>query len=88
MPLGIIFKNENVNEDMLSILRDFHKYLPKTGDDKFDGQLFTGDQLTVERAINIIASVSNGYSSEDRLDGLHLQLGDWHAAVKILDVST
>ncbi|KAK3714766.1 hypothetical protein QZH41_010465 [Actinostola sp. cb2023] len=85
-PLGIIFKNENLNEDMLSILHHFHNYLPKVGEDQFDGQLFAGDQLTVERATNVIASVSNGYSSEDRLEDMTLQIGDWHAAVKILDI--
>ena len=35
----------------------------------------------------MVASVSNGYSAKDRLEGINLQLGDWHAAVKILDVS-
>ncbi|CAB4019750.1 Hypothetical predicted protein, partial [Paramuricea clavata] len=84
-PLGIIFKNENVNDEMLSILQQFHKYLPDIGEDKFDGELFAGDQLTVERAVNIISSVSNGYSAEARLEGMHFQLGDWHAAVKFLD---
>jgi hypothetical protein len=72
---------------MLSILQQFHKYLPDIGEDKFDGELFAGDQLTVERAVNIISSVSNGYSAEARLEGMHFQLGDWHAAVKFLDVS-
>ena len=72
---------------MLSILQEFHAYLPQTGEDHFDSQLFAGDQLTVERATNVVASVSNGYSAKDRLEGINLQLGDWHAAVKILDVS-
>jgi len=35
----------------------------------------------------VVASVSNGYSAKGRLEGINLQLGDWHAAVKILDVS-
>lgn len=86
-PLGNLFKNENVNEDMISILQEFHKYLPKLGDDKFDGQLFAGDQLTVERAVNTISAVSNGYSAEARLESMHFQLGDWHAVAKFLDVS-
>lgn len=72
---------------MLSILQDFHTYLPQTGEDTFDSQLAAGDQLTIERATNVIASVSNGYSAKDRLEGLNLQLGDWHAAVKVLEVS-
>ena len=60
---------------------------PKLEKTNFDSQLFAGDQLTVERVTNVVASVSNGYSAKDRLKGINLQLGDWHAAVKILDVS-
>ena len=83
MPLGIIFKNE----DMMAILQQFHSYLPQTSDGGVDGQMFSGDQLTVERAVNVISSVANGYTPEDdRLEGINLQLGDWHAAVKLLSV--
>ncbi|KAM7442771.1 hypothetical protein ABFA07_008409 [Porites harrisoni] len=28
----------------------------------------------------------NGYTPEDRLEGLNLQLGDWHTGVKILEL--
>ncbi|XP_028517188.1 uncharacterized protein LOC114575820 [Exaiptasia diaphana] len=85
-PLGIIFKNENVNEEMISILQQFHTYLPQTGDMQYDSQIFTSDQLTVERAVNTIASVCNGYTAEDRLKGINMQIADWHAGVKILDL--
>ncbi|KAK3746436.1 hypothetical protein QZH41_012148, partial [Actinostola sp. cb2023] len=40
VPLGVIFKNENLNEDMLSILKVFHTYLPRTPDGGVDGQNF------------------------------------------------
>lgn len=73
---------------MLHILKKFHSYLPRRSDGGYDSQLFAGDQLTVESAANVIASVANGYSPEDRLDGINLQLGDWHAGVKLLTVST
>ena len=74
---------------MLAILQMFHTYLPKSSDAAIgvDGQLFSGDQLTVERAVNVIASVANGLTPQDRLDGIQLQLGDWHASVKLLSVS-
>ena len=72
---------------MLHILKQFHSYLPRARGDGYDSQLFAGAQLTVERAINVQASVANGYTPEDRLDGINLQLGDWHAAVKLLSVS-
>ncbi len=83
--MGIIFKNENA--EMLKILQQFQSYLPKVTEDSFDTQILTGDQLSVERAVNVIASVNNGLTAEDRLEGFNLQIGDWHAAVKILTVS-
>ena len=82
----MIFKDENINEDMLAILKKFHSYLPRMANGEIDGQLFTGDQLTVERAVNVIASVANGLTPEARLEGINLQIGDWHAAVKLLSV--
>ena len=73
---------------MLEILQQFHGYLPQTYGGGIDGQLFSGDQLTIERAVNnTISSVANGYTPKDRLEGINLQLGDWHAAVKLLSVS-
>ena len=54
-----MFKNENINEDVVSILQQFFSYLLKTGDGGVDGQLFSGDQLTVERAVNVISSAAN-----------------------------
>ena len=44
---------------MISILQQFFSYLPKTGDGGVDGPLFSGDQLTVERAVNVISSSNN-----------------------------
>lgn len=87
VPLGVIFKNENKNEDMLAILQQFHSYLSRTADGGCDPQLFAGDQLTIERAVKVISSVANGYSPKDRLEGITSQLGDWHAGVKIWSVS-
>ena len=73
---------------MLEILQMFHTYPPKSSDAAIgmDGKLFSGDQLTVERAVNVIASVANGLTPQDRLDGIHLQLGNWHASVKLQSV--
>ena len=44
---------------MLAILQQFHTYLPHAADGGYEPQLFTGDQLTVERAVNMISSVAN-----------------------------
>ena len=37
--------------------------------------------------MNVITSVGNGITPQDHLDGINLQLGDWHAAVKLLSES-
>lgn len=87
--MGVLFKNENLTEDMIDILRHFQKYLPYTtvnGEKRFVTQLCTGDQLSVDCAVNAIHSVANGYTAEDRLQGFNMQLGDWHTGVKILEV--
>ena len=89
LSMGVLFKNENVTEDMIDILKKFQSYLPfvsVNGEKKFVNQLCVGDQLSVERAVNSIPSVSNGYTPEDRLEGFNMQLGDWHTGVKILEV--
>jgi hypothetical protein len=74
---------------MIEILKQLHSYLPcHTNEDdmQFDPQILAGDQLTVERTINVKQSVSNGYKAEDRLEGIIMQLGDWHTGLKILSV--
>ena len=50
-PLGVTCKNE----DMVAILQQFHSYLPHSG---YESQTFAGGQLTVERAVNVISSVT------------------------------
>lgn len=55
-------KNENINKDMKSILQHFFSYLAQTGDGGVDCQLFSRDQLTIERAVNVISSVANVYT--------------------------
>lgn len=86
--MGVLFKNENVTEVMIDILKKFQSYVPfaNVNGKKFVNQLCVGDQLFVERAVNSIHSVSNGYTSDDRLEGFKMQLGDWHTGVKILEV--
>ena len=87
--MGILFKNENATEDMIGILKKFESYIPHTtvnGKTEFINQLCAGDQLSVERSVNAIYSVSNGYTPQDRLEGFNMQLGDWHTGVKILEV--
>ena len=41
----------------------------------FADQGVIGDKLTVEQAVNGHASLSNGFTPEECLDGLHFQIG-------------
>lgn len=44
-----------------------------------------GDQLSVERAVNCLSSLANGFTAEERLDGLHLEIADWHAELTLCE---
>ena len=83
--------DENSAEGILEILKEIHKYVPFSGDGEektFADQGVVGDQLTVEQAVNGHASLSNGFTPEECLDGLHFQIADWHAGNKFLQVNT
>ena len=54
-------------------------------DSKFIEGLF-GDQLTIERCVNAAQSRKNGYTSEERLEGFHWGVADWHAGMKACTV--
>lgn len=59
----MIFKDENINEDVGHL--EEIPLIPPTklmANSQVDDQIFTGDQPTVERAINVIASVANGFT--------------------------
>ncbi len=52
----------------------------------YGDQGVVGDQLSVERAINCKVSLANGFTSEERVEGLHFEAADWHAGNKFLEV--
>lgn len=88
--LGVLYHNENSADGILEILKELHKYVPFSGEGEqksYADQGVVGDQLTVERAVNGHASLSNGFTTEERLDGLHFQIADWHAGNKFLQVN-
>ena len=78
--LGIIFKDENLGEDMIDILRNIHKWVPSRNqegcEEVFDRVPMVGDQKTIERGVEAQFSVSNAYSKERRLEGLYFQIAD------------
>jgi hypothetical protein len=88
--LGIIYENENEADGMQNVLDKLQEYVP----DYFDGckthyveQAVVGDQLTVERGVNGLFEVANGFTAEDRHEGLNFEIADFHGGMKFLEVS-
>lgn len=70
-------------------MEKLHEYVPFVGDKEereYLSQPIVGDQLTVERAVNAHMTLCNGFTAEERLEGLHFEIADWHAGNKALEV--
>lgn len=80
--LGVIFKDENIGEEMIDIIRGLHGLVPTVegpgGQEKFDRVPVVRDQKTMERGVEAQFSVQNAYTKSRRLEDLFFQLADWH----------
>ena len=86
---GLIYENENTADGIHEVLKVLHDFVPYSGEDEerhYASQGNVGDQLSVERAVNCLLQVSNGYTPEERLEGLHFEAGDFHAGIKFMQV--
>lgn len=71
------------------MLEELHKYVPKydaNGTEKYSTQALVADQLSVERGVNALLQISNGFTPKERLEGLHIEVADWHAGNKFIKV--
>lgn len=90
VPLGVIPNNEQVTDEMVSILEHLHQYVPvvKHGDcaETYSPIAFGGDQLTAARALTAkkVRVTSHGKAA---LRGLVPYCADWHAKVNFIQVS-
>ena len=89
--LCIIFHNENTTEGMNEVLRELHSYVPRQragdGDTLCHETGLVGDQLTVERTVNCMLSMVNAFTPDERLEGMHPEIADWHAEMNFSSVS-
>ncbi len=84
-----MYENENTADGMQNILDTLQKYVPEyeeNGKIEYAEQGIVGDQLTVERGVNAIFEVANGFTAKDRHDGLHFEMADFHGGMKFLEV--
>ena len=87
----MLHKNENDTDGILKILKSMHIYVPSFGDGKdkkFGKQGLVGDQRSVECGINGHMSLAKGFEPDERLDGVHFEIADWHAGNKFIKVRT
>ncbi|XP_028413964.1 uncharacterized protein LOC114536823 [Dendronephthya gigantea] len=86
--IGVIYENENNADGMQNILDYLQNYVPsyeREGTKKYAEQAVVGDQLTVERGVNGLFEVSNGFTAEERHEGLHFEVADFHGGMKFLE---
>ena len=75
---------------MQEVLTHLHSYAPCDNVENpthFSYQGVVGDQLTVERGVNSLLQLSNGLTAKERLNGLHLEVADFHGGMKFLQVA-
>ena len=85
----MLYHNENDADGIQQVLTALHQYVPYYGDDAnrvYSSQGVVADQLSVERGVNALFELSNGFTPEEQLEGLHLEIADWHAGNKFLKV--
>ena len=86
----MIFENKNANEGINKTLHQMHDYVPQhtsQGKTVFNKTGVVGDQLSVERAVNCITSLNNGFTPNEQLDVIHVEIVDLHTELKFLSVS-
>ncbi|XP_065054579.1 uncharacterized protein LOC135683293 isoform X2 [Rhopilema esculentum] len=86
---GCIYENENDSDGIQKVLHVLHELVPKKemeNEKLFAEQGVVGDQLSVERGVNCLLELSNGFTKEERLEGLHFEIADFQAAMKFLQL--
>ena len=88
----MIYENKNDADGILRVFPELHEYVLFDGDDDervYGRQGVVGDQLSVERGVNGHCSLANGFTPEERLEGLHFEIADSMEAIsslKLVDI--
>ena len=84
----MLFHNENTNEGIESVMEEINKYVPYLVNKEVYPAIqgVAGDQLLVGRGINYLSQAANGLNLEEKKDGLHMEISDFHAQMKFLQV--
>ena len=90
--IGMIYENSNESSGMQKVLEEIHgEYVPHT--ESSENEVFysktgvVGDQGSVERGVNVLLQLRNGFTTGERLGGLHMELADFYTGMKFLQVN-
>lgn len=84
-----MYHDENDATGMQNILKYLHQYVTYAAigtKREYLEQGVVGDQLTIERGVNGLMGFSNDFTPEERREGLYLEVADFHAHMKFLQV--
>ncbi|XP_065060378.1 uncharacterized protein LOC135687680 isoform X2 [Rhopilema esculentum] len=85
----MIYEDENDTSGMQKVKTKLHGYAPcndSVNPVEFVEQGVVGDQLTVECGVSCLFQLENCVTEKERLDGLYLEVADFHAGMKFLQV--
>lgn len=77
-----MFHNKNTTEGMNEVLIKLHTYVPSESNEGNGEEIYNhkigivGDQLTIESSINCIFSMANGFTPDERLEGIQAEIAD------------
>jgi len=75
-----------VIQQVLAALHQYVSYYGDGDDRVYSFQGLVADQLSVERCVNALFELANGFTPEERLEGLLLETADRLAGNKFLKV--
>ena len=75
----MLYHNENEADGKQQVLTAVHNYVPECIQHGV-----VADQVSVRHRIN---DLSNGFTQTAKLEGVHLEIADWHPSQYILEVS-
>ena len=85
----MLYHNDNDSHRIPQALTAMHKYISYYDDEVdrvYTSQGLLANQLSVERGINPLFQLANGFPPEQRLEGFHLHITDKHAGNNFFNV--
>lgn len=77
---------QTVAEQSIPVVGDASPKVATEKQVRISTQGVVGDQLSVERGVNSLMQIANGLTPDDRKEGIHFEVADFHSQMKFLQV--